>query len=120
MSIGARIESLRKQKKLTQSELADMLHTSQSNIGHWENNRRAVSQDKLVDLADILGVSTDYLLGRDTNKASEFTTDKPDLKELLKTKAMSYGGTEISEHDLTLLEGVVRAILDKKGVTEYK
>lgn len=80
MTIGKRIASLRRRQSLTQPMLADKMHVSQSTITSWENDRRAVGNEDLVKLADLFGVTTDYLLGRKTDLgdvpvAAHFTED---------------------------------------------
>ena len=64
MSIfSERLKFLRKEKKLTQTELAKMLNTTQGTVGKWENNKLEPNFKKLILLAKYLYVSTDYLLG---------------------------------------------------------
>ena len=64
MSIfSERLKFLRKEKKLTQTELAKMLNTTQGTVGKWENNKLEPNFKKLILLAKYLDVSTDYLLG---------------------------------------------------------
>ena len=60
---GERLKFLRKEKKLTQTELAKMLNTTQGTVGKWENNKLEPNFKKLILLAKYLDVSTDYLLG---------------------------------------------------------
>lgn len=66
---GERICILRCQKGLTQTELADMLHISASALGMYEQERRQPALDTLVQLAQVLDVSVDYLLtGKPINR----------------------------------------------------
>lgn len=59
------LKELRKQRKMTQAELAKIMNVSQGTIAYWENGDREPSYADLKRLADIFRVSTDYLLGRD-------------------------------------------------------
>lgn len=61
----ARLKNLRKEKKLTQKELADILGVSQGSYAKWENGKRELSLWYLCLLAEQFHVSTDYLLGLD-------------------------------------------------------
>ena len=61
---GTILKSLRKQHKMTQSELAKKLKISASTVGMYEQNRRAPDNQTLNDIANIFSVSVDYLLGR--------------------------------------------------------
>lgn len=60
--IGARIAALRRQAGLSQAELAQRIRVSPSAVGMYEQGRREPSADMLVAMAQVFGVSTDYLL----------------------------------------------------------
>ena len=60
--LGARIAALRRQAGWNQAELAEKLRISPSAVGMYEQGRREPSADILVALAQVLGVSVDYLL----------------------------------------------------------
>jgi transcriptional regulator with XRE-family HTH domain len=47
-----------------QQELAHRLGVSARAIGWWEREPTAIKPEQLATLADVLGVSVDYLLGR--------------------------------------------------------
>lgn len=63
MTTGSRIASLRRHMSMTQPMLAEKMNVSRSTVTSWENDRRSVSNDDLIKLADLFGVTTDYLLG---------------------------------------------------------
>ena len=60
------LKLLRKQKKLTQQELAQEMETTKLTISNWENEKHTIKADKAQQLADYFGVSVGYLLGLDT------------------------------------------------------
>ncbi|MBS0248414.1 MAG: helix-turn-helix transcriptional regulator [Proteobacteria bacterium] len=60
----ARLRAARELRTLNQEELADRSKLQASAISHFETGNRKPSFDNLRRLADALGVSTDYLLGR--------------------------------------------------------
>ncbi|MBP3972713.1 helix-turn-helix transcriptional regulator [Bacillus sp. WL1] len=66
-TFGNRIRDLRKQKGITQKELAQSLKLSESTIGMYERNERQPDYNTLIRIADYFNVSTDFLLGRDSN-----------------------------------------------------
>ena len=51
--LGNNIRELRKQKKLTQAELAKVMSVSQQTVGAWETGRAIPGSDTLGDLADL-------------------------------------------------------------------
>ena len=59
--IGKFIAELRKEKNLTQQELADKLDVTDRAISHWENGRRLPDYSLLKDLCDILSISINEL-----------------------------------------------------------
>lgn len=61
--IGERIKYLRKEKHLTQIDLATKLGAAQNTISQYENGKAKISIDILVKLAQIFEISTDYILG---------------------------------------------------------
>ena len=63
-----RLKKLRKAKKLTQTDLACIMHLSHGAVAMWETNKRQPDNATLGKLADFFGVSIDYLLGRDEIK----------------------------------------------------
>lgn len=62
-SIGVRIGELRKERGLTQKELAERLGVTQPVVSDYENDVIRLPADVAVALARILAVSTDELLG---------------------------------------------------------
>lgn len=63
MKIGEKIRDLRKENKMTQTELSNLLDVSVAAVALWENEKRQIDVENLVKVAKIFGVTTDYLLG---------------------------------------------------------
>lgn len=59
-----RFREARKLNKLKLIEAAKLLGVSQPTLSAWEGERKSPSIDALEKMADLYGVSTDYLLGR--------------------------------------------------------
>jgi transcriptional regulator with XRE-family HTH domain len=74
--ISERLRIARKKKKLTQEGLAKLLKTTKGTISNYENNYSSPSNEMLNDLADVLNVSTDYLLGRTDDPTPDKSKDK--------------------------------------------
>ena len=54
---------LRKQRGLTQKDVADVLGVSAVQYGHLENEKRSITQKNLEKLSEFFEVSIDYILG---------------------------------------------------------
>lgn len=65
MSIGATIKKLRRERDMTQEELAEFLGITANAVSQWECGRTAPDISQLPVLANIFRVSADVLLGID-------------------------------------------------------
>lgn len=64
INFGEKLRELRKQKHMTQQILGDRLGVTKAMISAYEQGMRYPSYDVLIGIANIFGVTTDYLLGR--------------------------------------------------------
>ena len=62
--IGTRIKEIRKKHKLTQKELAEILHTSQSTVSTYEHGNTIILTAFLYEMCTKLNVSANYLVGK--------------------------------------------------------
>ena len=60
---ATRVKELRKQKRLSQTELGEVLGLTHKSISTIESGVRGTTIEKLILLAKFFDVSTDYLLG---------------------------------------------------------
>lgn len=76
--LGAKLAQLRKEKGLSQEELAKILHLNQSTIAYYETGKKRPSYEVLQELASFFNVSVDYLLGRtdDPRPVEEIAEEK--------------------------------------------
>ena len=61
MSIGERIISLRRERGITQSQLAKLMNVSRQAVCKWENDQTAPDTLKLIQLSDVLDTDVEYL-----------------------------------------------------------
>ena len=73
MTIGERIYTLRKERSISQEELANELNVSRQSVSKWETNQSMPDFDKIVMLCQFFGITTDELLTgkKDIVKADE-------------------------------------------------
>ena len=75
-TLGRRIAELRKQQGYTQAELADMIDVKQYVIASYETGRRRPSAALIPELARILGVSVEKLIGLEQGRRKPGPTSK--------------------------------------------
>lgn len=63
-----KLKYLRKEKGLTQNELALALNISRSTVEHWEINRTEPNITQLIKVSDYFNRSIDYLLRKNVRK----------------------------------------------------
>ena len=76
------LKRLRKERGLTQSDLAKILNISVSAYGNYELGQRTPTPDSLLKLAKFFNVTTDYLLGADEWTAEERAQGVIDHKKI--------------------------------------
>lgn len=62
MTVGERLLNLRKEKNLSQEELANILDVSRQTVSKWETDQSTPDFDKIVPLCNYFGITTDELL----------------------------------------------------------
>ena len=70
-----RIRELRKEKNITMKQLGEVIGVAESTISLYENGKRQPDNDTLQKLADYFCTTTDYLLGR-TDEPATNSLDK--------------------------------------------
>lgn len=123
-TLGARIKAVRENLKLNQVEFSRRLNIDQSTLANYEMDRRSPKADMLVAIADIGGVTVDYLLGRKKGIKKELPDLTPkDEREIArqlenmmnnlddKTGFAAVGGTVEDENDRELLRASLEMAL---------
>lgn len=108
MTIGERIAQLRKNRNMSQFQLAKTLDIATSTLGMYETNKRKPNMEMLEKLADFFGVSIDYLLGRETSDKSDIDLDRAI------DNAMSFDGKPVTEHDRKMMKQLWKAYMAGK------
>ena len=61
MTIGERLLKLRKEKNISQEELANELDVSRQTISKWETDQSLPDSDKIIPLCKYFGITSDEL-----------------------------------------------------------
>lgn len=110
-----RLKDLRKEKKLSQKELASISGVSRRGYQKWENGETQLKSNKAQQLADYFGVSIGYLLGYEKKKGrasneKDFILAIDNMKiDILKNSDSlnSYELSNIKKHARDLYESLV-------------
>lgn len=111
-----KVRELCRDKNITQKQLADIIGINQNTIKTWEH--KLPNSETLVKIADYFGVTTDYLLGRSSNKLLTRKNERDIQKSLeqiydglddsLSLAYLNNGGVELSEDDAELLKSALQ------------
>lgn len=96
------LKRFRKQKKLTQEELATKIGVIRATYWAYEKGSIMPPYDKLEQLADIFGISIDELMGRETDK-SDISDDLSKLIRKLEKENQIYDGELLNDQTRELL-----------------
>lgn len=126
-SFGKTLKKLRKEANMTQSGLAEKLFVSDKTISKWENGSSEPSLEIVQRIADIFGVSANFLLEHNKN-ANEQTLsvyeiackyDDPKLLEGLDLKLPDKYGKKIQEYIDKYDAWNIKRLVHKEGLYEY-
>ena len=103
--LGARIRDVRKNAGMTQKDLSALLAVSHHAVWCWEAGKMQPTPEHLTELAQALGVSTDWLLGR--NEAME---------EFLSEAEISFrqAVAELTAEDVEAIRDFIQFVRDRR------
>ncbi|MCD8013486.1 MAG: helix-turn-helix domain-containing protein [Lachnospiraceae bacterium] len=76
MTLGEKIQKLRKQQGLSQEALAEKVTVTRQTISKWELGQSTPDLDFIAQLSDIFGVTSDYLIKEDMTEPDELPYKK--------------------------------------------
>ena len=85
VEFGVRLKALRKEKRLTQKQLASMIGVQHSVISFYEVGDRIPSVEIIIKLAAVLHVSSDYLLGIEKKDTIDISGLSEEEKRLIRS-----------------------------------
>ncbi|WP_108730115.1 helix-turn-helix domain-containing protein [Weissella cibaria] len=111
MTIFERTKELAKKRGLSLQETAKSAGIGINSIYSWKDKKPSV--DRIKAVADVLGVSVDYLLGN-TDEMHSNKKDAPyDLKEFIdSTPVLKYDGKDIPEAEMRIIRRILEDMDD--------
>lgn len=115
IKIGRRIAELRESKNISQTELASRININRSVLNRIELGTRPARDLELKGIANVLDVSTDYLVGNTDNpNSTDDDMNTVDLDKALSEEGMAmFDGQPLSEEYKKALLTMLRA--EKRG-----
>lgn len=107
-SLGHRLARLRKERGLTQQDLAAHLKISQTNVSDYEHDKLRLHGDVIVALAKLLKVSADELLGLERSPRQPVVGDRQLLQHLTLIERLPRKDREALMRTIRLYVGRVR------------
>lgn len=119
MTFGEKLQALRQKSGMSQDALAEKLNVSRQAVSRWERDETMPETEKVILIADLFGVTTDYLLRQTEKKTRPAVEQKKDwidkLAYIVKTKGYLAGWVLIAWGALDLI-GVLWMVLMTLGV----
>jgi transcriptional regulator with XRE-family HTH domain len=110
MSFALRLKKARQEKGLSQSELGEQVGIHYTQIGRYENKGAHPSADILSRLANVLGVSSDFLMnGTSDDMAESVLTDKELINQF---KAIE----KMNDNDKNVVKTLIDAFITKNKI----
>jgi transcriptional regulator with XRE-family HTH domain len=133
MNFIKRFKEERLRLGLNQVEIAKIFNVSKQTVSNWENGKRSPDTETLIKLADMFGVSVDYLICR-TDKRNESDLDCSDnfssddeekdvekiIDELMNQSGLMLCGEPLSEVDVLLLRNSIRSTIELAKIMKKK
>lgn len=123
--LGEKLRHLRKERGLTQQELAEKVMVAPSTIGMYEQGRREPDTSTLSKLSQVLHVSVDYLLSEGQEDADKDIEDViAEIRQRLLTNGqLMFNGRPLSIEELEKIADTVELsikvlALDKEANSE--
>ena len=113
MTVLERIKEVSKLRGYNLTKVNEMAHLGKNTIYSWKT--KEPSHNNVQAVADVLGVSVDYLLGNTDDMHSNKKDDKKvaDLKDIMKEfEIVQFDGKTIPEEDLLVIERIIKGLID--------
>jgi transcriptional regulator with XRE-family HTH domain len=110
--LGKRIIQLRKQKNMSQTDLAKMVGVSYAQIGRYEIKGAQPPAEVLKKIAGVLGTSVDYLVSGDSDEKARSTLNDAEL--LQQFKAVQ----QMDDEDKRVIKTMIDAFITKRKVQQ--
>ena len=110
MDFNNRLYQLRKQKGLSQEELANRWNVSRQTVSNWEVGDSTPDMEKLVAISDLFDVSLDKLVMGKEDEPQNPTATKSELVTVLNEKVLTSNNKKKAKSVLKIV-GIIAAVI---------
>lgn len=112
MKISEKIKKLRAEKGWSQAQLANKLGVHPQHISRYETGGSSPSAEALAKMAEVFGVSVDYLLDEDSENTGTHRIKDKQLQRYFEEV------DKLAEEDKNLIKGVIDSVLVRNKVKD--
>ena len=110
VKIGKFISELRKERKLTQEQLAEKLGVSQKSVSRWETGKNMPDMSLLKGLSSELGITVSELLDGERSLAEGKSADEA-INQIINYSMKTKREQIFSKQDVDFISGVIAALV---------
>ena len=110
MGFNNRLYELRKQKGLSQEELAGRINVSRQTVSKWEIGDSTPDMEKLIALSDLFEISLDELIKGECSDVSAPKSDKSEVLNILEEKIFTTDNKQKAKKGLKVA-GIAAAVI---------
>lgn len=112
MTLGEKIQQMRKAAGISQEQLAEQLDVSRQSISKWECNDAVPEINKIVLLSDLFSVSMDELLKDSSSQNRNETDGKKSASTLEEITKINAANRQTNTGFKTIVVGLVMLVLE--------
>ena len=115
MALADKIIDLRKKAGWSQEQLAEHLDISRQSVSKWESGASVPELDKIIKISDLFGVTTDYLLKKETEERTDgYIPERDNTASFEKTSDTPNGSPQDAERTVSQQEATTFIDLAKE------
>lgn len=120
-SLGLRLKAERKRRGLTLQGVEKLTGINHKTLSGYENNHSEPDVETLSKLANVYGVSTDYLVTGESDEFIPSSRDIRDLRKVLEQNDLMFDGVPLDEDDRERIAQVLEALFwEAKKMNKHK
>lgn len=121
MKFGEKIKNIRKEKKMTQEQMANILNVSRQAISNWENNKNFPDLEMIIKISRFFSLTLDELiLGDDDTMTEKLIKDGSEIRKSKLNTISVCAGIALFLFGITclIIRGITVHSLDANGMLQ--